>query len=176
MCDYSLQGLPNRLAVVGEQLVTYRFPTRSVGLATPTDIAAANRRRPSGECGRSWCSALKRLLKPQMELDQVPAVCVPPGADLLMNRIPEVLRREFALQAMEDVTFVQLSADAYTYRDGIRFRNGKQVLLQEITEGVRFEVLSLASGQQETEEEPRRVAEPVLDSLAGRPGNSSLTV
>jgi hypothetical protein len=51
MCDYSLQGLPNRLAVVGEQLVTYRFPTRSVGLATPTDIAAANRRRASGEFG-----------------------------------------------------------------------------------------------------------------------------
>jgi hypothetical protein len=33
MCDYSLQGGPNRLAVEGEQLVTYRFPTGSVGLA-----------------------------------------------------------------------------------------------------------------------------------------------
>ena len=149
MCDYSLQGLPNRLAVEGEQLVTYRFPTGSVGLATPTDIAAANRPKPQGGCRRSWWSALKHWLDPQMELDQVPAVCIPPGAHLLMNHIPEVLRRKFALQAVEDVTFVQLSADAYRYRDGIRFRNGKQVLLQEITEGVRFEVLSLASGQQE---------------------------
>ena len=26
MCDYSLQGLPNRLAVEGEKLVTHRFP------------------------------------------------------------------------------------------------------------------------------------------------------
>jgi hypothetical protein len=27
MCDYSLEGLPNRLAVRGEQLVTHRFVT-----------------------------------------------------------------------------------------------------------------------------------------------------
>jgi hypothetical protein len=85
-----------------------------------------------------------------------------------MNHIPEVLRRKFALQAEEDVTFVQLSADAYRYRDGIRFRNGKQVLLQEITEGARFEVLSLASSQNETEAEPRRVPGPALDTLIGR--------
>jgi hypothetical protein len=163
MCDYSLQGLPNRLAVEGDQLVTYRFPTNSVGLATPTDIAAANRPKPQG-CRRSWWSALKHWLDRQMELDQVPAVCIPPGAHLFMNHIPEVLRRKFALQAEEDVSFVQLSADAYRYRDGIRFRNGKQVLLQEITEGARFEVLSLASSQHETEAEPRRVPDPALDT------------
>jgi hypothetical protein len=160
MCDYSLQGLPNRLAVEGEQLVTYRFPTRSVGLATPTDIAAANRPKPQGGCRRSWWAALKHWLDPQMELDQVPAVCIPPGAHLFMNHIPEVLKRTFALQAEEDVTFVQLSADAYRYRDGIRFRNGKQVLLQEIREGVRFKVLSLG-----TETEPQRVPDPVLDCI-----------
>jgi hypothetical protein len=85
-----------------------------------------------------------------MELDQVPAVCIPPGAHLFMNHIPEGLRGKFALQAVEDVTFVQLSADAYRYRDGIRFRNGMQVL-QEVTEGVHFEVLSLASSHQGTE-------------------------
>jgi hypothetical protein len=32
MCDYSLAGVPNRLAVEGEQLVVHRFPTGSVGL------------------------------------------------------------------------------------------------------------------------------------------------
>jgi hypothetical protein len=59
MCDYSLHGLPNRLAVEGEGLVTYRFPTGSGGLAPPTDIASANRPNPRGECRRSWWSALK---------------------------------------------------------------------------------------------------------------------
>jgi hypothetical protein len=154
MCDYSVQGLPNRLAVEGEQLVTYRFPTRSVGMATPTDIAAAKRPKPQAGFCRSWWSALKHW----MDVDQVAAVCIPPGAHLFMNHIPEWLRRQFALQAMEDVTFVQLSADAYRYRDGIQFWNGKQVLLQEIREGVRFKVLSLG-----TETEQQRVPDPVLD-------------
>ena len=95
-----------------------------------------------------------------MELDQVPAVCIPPGAHLFMNHIPEWLRGKFALQAVEDVTFVQLSADAYRYRDGIRFRNGKQVLLQEVTQGVHFEVLSLASSHQGTEANPQRIPDP----------------
>jgi hypothetical protein len=82
-----------------------------------------------------------------------------------MNHIPEALRRSFALQAVEDVTFVQLSADAYCYRDAIRFRNGKEIRLQEITEGVRFEVLSLASSQQGMGAEQQRVPDPDLDSL-----------
>ena len=165
MCDYSLQGVPNRLAVEGEELVTYRFRTGSVGLATPTDVTAANRPKRQGECSRSWWSALKEWLVPQMELDQVPAVCIPPGAHLFMNHIPEGLRGKFALQAVEDVTFVQLSADAYRYRDGIRFRNGKQVLLQEVTEGVHFEVLSLASSHQRTEANPQRIPYPVFDRI-----------
>jgi hypothetical protein len=42
------------------------------------------------------------------------------------------------------------------------------VLLQEITEGVRFDVLSVASSQQGTEAEPLPVPDPVLDSLIGR--------
>jgi hypothetical protein len=167
MCDYSLQAVPNRLAVEREQLVTYRFRTGSVGLATPTDIAAANRPKPQGECRRSWWSTLKTWLDLQMELAQVPAVCIPPGAHLFMNHIPAGLRRKFALEAEEDVTFVQLSADAYRYRDGIRFRNGKQVLLQEITEGACFEVLTLASSQNGTEAEPQRVPDSAFDCLIG---------
>ena len=168
MCDYSLQGLPNRLAVEGEQLVTYRFPTGSVGLATPTDIAAANRPKPQTPSDRSWWSALKHLLNPQMELGQVPAVCIPPGAQLFMNHIPEGLRQRFALEAVEDVTFVQFSADSYRYRDGIRFRNGKQVSLQEIPDNVRFEVISLASSQVETQTERRRIANPIDETLIGK--------
>jgi hypothetical protein len=84
-----------------------------------------------------------------------------------MNHIPAGLRRKFVLETEEEVTFVQLSPDAYRYRDGIRFRNGKQVLLQEITEGVCFEVLTLASSQTGTEAEPQRVRGSALDCLIG---------
>jgi hypothetical protein len=99
-----------------------------------------------------------------------------------MNHIPAKLRRNFTLQAVEVAPFVQLSADAYRHRDGVRFRNGKEVHLQQIAEGVRFEVLSLASSQQETGAEPQRVPDPDLDCLiekgtvtegAGRTRNTS---
>jgi hypothetical protein len=46
---------------------------------------------------------------------------------------------------VEEVTFDQLSANAYEYRDVVRFRNGRSVLLQDLPERVRFEVRSLAS-------------------------------
>ena len=127
-------------------------------MATPADIAAAKRPKPQVGCCRSWWSALKHW----MDVDQVPIVCMPPGAHLLMTHIPEWLKRAFALQAVEKVTFVQLSADAYRYRDGIQFWNGKQVLLHRIREGVRFKVLSLG-----TEPEPQRIPDPVLDCLIG---------
>ena len=39
MCDYSLAGIPNRLAVEGEQLVVHRFPA-SMGLAPCPPLAA----------------------------------------------------------------------------------------------------------------------------------------
>jgi hypothetical protein len=41
MCDYSLMGIPNRLAVEREELVTHRFPTSSIGFASPEDLQRA---------------------------------------------------------------------------------------------------------------------------------------
>ena len=35
MCDYSLAGISNRLAVESEELVIHRFHTGSIGLASP---------------------------------------------------------------------------------------------------------------------------------------------
>src|SRR6266571_868147 len=84
MCDYYLAAVPNRLAVEGEQLVVHRFSTGSLGLASP-------------------CSSL--LSK------ETPAVCIPPGARLRLRDIPQAL--QLGLNATEEVTFVQLSAEAY---------------------------------------------------------------
>src|SRR5438045_210685 len=62
MCDYSLAGLPNRLAIEGEQLVVYRFTTRAMGL-TPS------------------CPGLKQFLFSY----STPAVCIPPGARIRLH-------------------------------------------------------------------------------------------
>jgi hypothetical protein len=39
---------------------------------------------------------------------------------------------------------IQLSAVAYSYRDGIRFNNGQEILLQQLEEGQQVDVLCLA--------------------------------
>jgi hypothetical protein len=142
MCDYSLAGLPNRLAVEGEQLVVHRFVTGATGLAPV---------RPS----------LKQLFFPS----STPAVCIPPGAQLLMRDIPEDVQRRLGVGVAEEVTFVEQSAEAFTYRDAVRFANGRETLLQYLRCGQRVDVLSLSSGDnvqdraehQIREEEYRRV-------------------
>jgi hypothetical protein len=139
MCDYSLQGLPNRLAAVGEQLVTYRFRTGSIGMASPVDIAPPNKNTNHD----GWWAALKCWLNPQPELDVVPAVCIPPGARLRMTQVPQELQKAYGLNPVEVVTFTQSSADAFRYRDAIRFDTGCLRILQTLAEGVTFHVLSL---------------------------------
>ena len=119
MCDYSLAGIPNRLAVEGEQLVVHRFSTGSLGLASPC---------------------------PSPLSAGTPAVCIPPGARLRLRDIPEDLQIRFSLNATEEVTFVQQSAEAYQYRDAVRFQNGHEILLQGLRCGQQMEVLSLTSG------------------------------
>jgi hypothetical protein len=118
MCDYSLTGIANRLAVEGEELVVQRFRTGSVGLASS----------PS----RWW------------SFEQTCAVCVPPGARLMLRDIPERLQHDLAVGPIEEVTFVQLSATAYQFRDAIRFTNGREIRLQELSEGMRVGVLKMS--------------------------------
>lgn len=132
MCDYSLAGIPNRLAVEGEELVVHRFPTGSIGLAPPCKSAS------------HWWSA-----------KQTPAVCVPPGARLLLRDIPKALRQQCCVGTTEEVTFVQLSATPFQFRDAVRFSNGREILLQELNEGLQVDVLSLSSGDSEHEEHQR---------------------
>jgi len=56
------------------------------------------------------------------------------------------LQLRFGLGAIEEVTFMQQSAEAYQYRDAVRFQNGHEILLQRLCCGQQVEVLSLASG------------------------------
>jgi len=58
----------------------------------------------------------------------------------LYRRAAKDQQRQFHVDATEEVTFVQLSAEAYQYRDAVRFRNGREVLLQRLRCGQRLEV------------------------------------
>jgi hypothetical protein len=145
MCDYSLAGVPNRLAVEGEELVVHRFPTGALGLTSlHTSLV------------RGWFSKVWSARVPA-------AVCVPPGTRLLLRDIPEDWQRALGVGEAEEVTFVQQSAEAYQYRDAVRFKNGREVLLQRLRCSQRVDVLSLSSSEfegearQRLEEKYRRV-------------------
>jgi hypothetical protein len=148
MCDYSLQGLPNRLAVQGEHLITYRFRTGSIGLAAPAEIARQAAMRKPGS-GWGWWAAVVRCFAGPLPEHDACAVCIPPGARLLMSQIPEGMRMEAGLKAEEYVTFAQLSAEFSAYRDAIRFDDGTKLVLQSIPVNVMFEVLSTGPSEAE---------------------------
>lgn len=138
MCDYSLHGINNRLAKEGESLVIHKFYTGSKGLASPADLEAV---KPRG---------LKRLTvwlgieAPSPARFNIPAVCVPPGAKLYLEGIPDRIRADYALSDAEEATFTQLTAEPFRYRDAFRFANGAEVLIQKFPEGMSVEVLKLA--------------------------------
>ena len=149
MCDYSLHVYPNRLANEGEELVVHRFGGASLGLASPSDlrpVISASSCHAAAKKPWSW-TAVKEWFRangPQWQPDKrTPAVCVPPGARLLLKDIPKGLQRELGVGEVEEVKFVEISAEVNTYRDAIRFKNSRQLLLQALREGQRVTVLSL---------------------------------
>ncbi|HEY7339200.1 MAG TPA: hypothetical protein VH639_30205 [Bryobacteraceae bacterium] len=134
MCDYSLAAMQTRLAVEGEELSVYRFPSGSLGLTSPAEL---ERCKPELRGWRSW-------FNPR----QAPcAVCIPPGARLLLFDIPKRLQQQRGLGPSEQVTFIQTNATPGRHRDGVRFRNNQEILLQHLAEGQRVVVLSLASSE-----------------------------
>ena len=145
MCDYSLMAVPNRLAHEGEDLVAHRFPTGSLGLAAPADISRVA--HPAPEVRKTFWAKLKEFFQPP-ENDPVPAVCIPPGARLRLEDIPVRLQTECGVGPVEEVTFTQISAAAHSYRDAVRFPNGRQVRLQELREGQRVRVLDLSMAEE----------------------------
>ncbi|MBL8029938.1 MAG: hypothetical protein JNN11_01690 [Candidatus Doudnabacteria bacterium] len=135
MCDYSLHAHKNRLANEGETLVTVRFPGGSMGMVSSGDPAF----RDVVEQGNNHSAHM------------LCAVCIPPGAQLMLEDIPVRLRKEFAVRETELVTFTQLGVDAYIHRDGVRFDNGRELLLQRLNENQCVRVLSLAGASERVE-------------------------
>jgi len=143
MCDYSLCGIPNRLAAEGEELVVHKFSTGSMGLASPADLPVPEALREPAIKKTFWQS-LKSFFEPSRQPAVAPAVCIPPGAQLILKDIPADLQKQCRVSAEEDVLFTQLSADVNSYRDAVRFKNGYQMRLQDLREGMRVQVVSLA--------------------------------
>jgi hypothetical protein len=137
MCDYSLMGIPNRLAREGEDLVVYEFRTGSRGLTADTPVANTDTQ------GRYEIFGVVKKLLGNLAPERV-AVCIPPGARLLLSDIAEDVQNSFAVSAKEEVTFTQLTATANTYRDAVRFTNGREILLQRLNKGQRVRVLQLS--------------------------------
>ena len=92
---------------------------------------------------QSLWQRINSLFAPASDCRSVLAVCVPPGARLVLKSIPMDLRCKWSVGADESVYFMQTSAEVNTYRDALHFRTGRQVLLQELREGMRVTVVSL---------------------------------
>jgi hypothetical protein len=146
MCDYSLAEVISRLAVEGEDLTVHRFPTGTLGFTSPAELE----QRLELRGWRSWFS-----------VRQVPcAVCIPPGARLVLRDIPPRLRTGLGLAAEEEVVFIQVGMDAGRHRDAVRFRNNQELLLQRLAEGQGARVVSLGGDTTTADED--------LAGIAGR--------
>ena len=135
MCDYSLHEIENRLAEEDEVLVVHRFYSGSKGLTSPEYVKSTE--QPNG-----WMAVLKRMFAAKA---RICAVCVPDGAQLMLNGISPSLQQAYDLCTTEAVTFRQLSANAGTYRDAVEFKNGVKVRLQDLEEGQTVRVLALST-------------------------------
>ncbi|HKX30826.1 MAG TPA: hypothetical protein VJ302_24260 [Blastocatellia bacterium] len=149
MCDYSLHSLPNRLAVEGEELVVHRFPLSTLGLTSPSELQVSVEPQAEPQVSGFW-ARLKNWFVVETG-ESVPAVCVPPGARLFLQDIPRQLQNEVGVAECEEVTFTQLSAIPNTYRDAVRFPNGREILLQRLNPGQRVKVLCLSLAEDEVE-------------------------
>jgi hypothetical protein len=61
-----------------------------------------------------------------------------------LSDIPEDVQKSFSVAASEEVTFTQLTAIPHAYRDAVRFKNGREILLQRLNQGQRVRVLQLS--------------------------------
>ena len=155
MCDYSLMAVPNRLAAEGEDLIAHRFPTGSLGLASPAELKHAS--DPMKAQVKGIWTKVKNFFSPPV-WHPVAAVCIPPGARLWLGDIPDQMQRTLKVAPAEEVIFTQISAAVNSYRDAVRFCNGRQVRLQELREGQRVKVLDLSLAE---------TFEPVMEEYGG---------
>jgi hypothetical protein len=67
------------------------------------------------------------------------AVCMAADARLRLEGIPYALQEAHGIGAVEEVTMIR--REPGPYHDGVKFRNGHEILLQALDRGVRATVL-----------------------------------
>jgi hypothetical protein len=146
MCDYSLMTFPNRLANEAEILVTHKFSTGSIGFVSPAELCTAepSLQRKDVEL---WGKVKAWFAGPPVH-SAVPAVCIPPGARLRVQTVPDRARQVFQAKPGAEVIFTETTATWGQFRDALRIRANQEVLLQSIGEGLQVQVVSLASSQE----------------------------
>lgn len=142
MCDYSLYTVQNRLAEQGEELVLHRFPTGTLGFTSACDLLEAQGLTKAPRDG-FWTNVKRWLLGPGAT--NVPAVCVAPGARLLLTELPRKAQTSLRVRLSEVVVFTEISDRSYSYRDALLLPNGTRVLVQDLPEGLHALVLSTSS-------------------------------
>lgn len=146
MCDYSLMNLPNRLANEGEILVTHKFSSGSVGFVALQELCAHRNQSESKPTGL-W-STIKVWFSGPPVVPGLAAVCIPPGARLQVVSVSLRGDKGLGAQPDDELTFTQLSASWNQFRDALRHRNGREVLLQNVGTGLQVQIVSLASAEE----------------------------
>jgi hypothetical protein len=156
MCDYSLYEFPNRLAKEGEELITYRFPSGSMGLASPVELVNAQT-TPSGT---GFWGAVRRPFELSQyrpsDRSSVCAICVPPGARVMLKDISVEMQRDLGLCPEEGGKFIETSIEVLRHRDAILLANGLVIPMQRLHERQRVQVVSLVPADEFVE--ARRIA------------------
>jgi hypothetical protein len=147
MCDYSLMTFPNRLANEGETLVTHKFSTGSIGFVSPMDLCAPPPIQP--ECvDASFWSKMRGWFAPPAVNSAIPAVCVPPGARLIVQSIPDRAQQRLEAKPGDEVIFTETTATWGQFRDALSIKANREILLQSLGEGLEVQVISMAPSEE----------------------------
>jgi hypothetical protein len=130
-------------------------------MASPAELQPADihRRQPAPRAW-TWAGIAHYFRQLNQDAPVVCAVCIPPGARLILQDIPTAMQKELQVSSEERVVFDQMTADAYAYRDCVRFENGRRVSLQALRPGQRVTVLSLSPAGSDQPEIDRIYAVP----------------
>jgi hypothetical protein len=143
MRDYSLSEFPVRLAVEGEELVVQRFASGSTGLVRLSDL------RSNGPVQRwtlgpsLWDRAMRWTRRRPPDFQEAQAIYVPPGADVILKNIPAGLQQRYGIEEQEGAKLAP--ADSCADPDAVEFHNGCRLRLRDLPDGMRLELLSLAT-------------------------------
>jgi hypothetical protein len=126
MCDYSLHGVRNRPARVGEKLVTTDFGTGTRGFASPDDLKTAVCLLPGTELAFSSEVRYQGWT------------------------IASLIRERLTFQTKtphRTAIFRQINVGTVTHHDALEFPDGEVVLLTRLSRGQEATVLQLPAGK-----------------------------